>query len=154
MQNWFLLSERRIIIDILDGQCAVIKVCCICMLLCSCYCSMLELLTSTDWLAYFCPLWIERSSWNRFVFFWIEWSSWCLRPERIYENIFFIVCWFVDNWMHRLFAHIGSIWNLFILWPFSFFVDSFRDLRIDLLLRAISIISSTLKRMLYLLLFV
>ena len=154
MQNWFLLPEYRIIIDILDGQWAVIKVCCIYLLLCSSYCSVLKLLNSTDWLAYFSPFWIKRNFWNRFVFFWIEWSLWCLRPQRIDKNIFFIIFWFVDYRMHRLFAHIDSILNLFILWPFSFFVDRFRNLRIDLLLRAISIISSTLVRVIDLLLFV
>ena len=154
MQNWFLLSEHRIIIDILDRQIAIIEVSCIYLLLCSCYCSMLEFLTTTDWLAYFGPVWIERGSWNRFVFFWIEWSAWWLGPERIDENILFIVCWSVDNRMHRLFAHTDNSWNLFILWPLSFFVDCFCDLRINFLFRTVSIISSTLERMTNLLLFV
>ena len=148
MQNWFLLSKHRIIIDILDGQITVFKVCSVYLLLGSCYCSMLKFLTSTDWLAYLRPLRIKRDSWNRFVFFWIEWGSRWLRPERIDENILFIVCWFVDNRMHWLFAHVDNFWNLFILWPFSFFVDCFCDLRIYLLLRTISFISSTLERML------
>ena len=141
MQDRFMFPEQRVVINILDRQHTLFVVCRINMLWRSWKGSYIDLLTPTHWLA----------SLDSFL---DKWSSWLrLWPWSWYDRFLLNYLWFINNRMLRLFPLVDP-WDLFILWPFCLLVDSLRDLRINLLFLAISIIALTLERVLYLFLFV
>ena len=135
MQDRFMLAEQRVIINILDRQYTIFIVCRINLLWSSRKGSQINLLIPTHWFA-------------RLDSFRDKWCSWLrLWPWSWYDCFLFDYLWFINNRMLWFFSLFNS-WDLLILWPFCLLVYGLRNLWIDLLFLAISIIALPLERVL------